>query len=159
MSSATLNPTAPTSRTSPTGPCLCSAIKGYFSFEDGSDFYSRSSRYALVNGFYNSLRVFDAHGLLWRVDRIDTEQRLTWLTKVLARTVYNPCIQTTVVWAEPVKYGIDELKAAYTRAVELDDDSLTQFVDGQELRNRIAACSGFNEVVAVYEWAGTDHDE
>jgi hypothetical protein len=78
---------------------------------------------------------------------------------LLANTVYNPRITVTILWREPKAYELQELKRAYSRAVDEDDDVLTQFVDAEQLQKKIGAARSFEELIDVYKWMETDHGD
>jgi len=54
---------------------------------------------------------------------------------------------------------LEELKTVYTKAVEMDDDILTQFVEAEELTKRISEAQSFESLVEVYQWMSTDHSD
>jgi len=45
-----------------------------------------------------------------------------------------------VQWTETGRYRVDELRSIFIDAVDHDDDSLTQFVEAEELTRRLAGC-------------------
>ncbi len=49
------------------------------------------------------------------------------------------------------------LSPEFRDAVDKDDDILTQFVEANELKKRIAAAQSFDSLVEVYRWMQTDH--
>jgi hypothetical protein len=55
-------------------------------------------------------------------------------------------------------YDLEELVNAYVQAVNLDDDILTQFVDGEDIVRRLKKCKSFQDVVETWQWAGEDVD-
>jgi hypothetical protein len=142
----------------PTGPCFTVGPRGYFAFQE--DFSSRQtgSLLSVVNGFFEKSTVYDARGQRWQPTGIESPYRRAWWTVLLANTVYNPRSSVTVLWREPTAYGVDELKSAYSAAVEKDDDILTQFVSRAELQRKIAAAQSFAGLVDVYRWMQTDAD-
>jgi hypothetical protein len=104
-----------------------------------------------INGFFEKSIVYDANGRRWRSKGVEPSYRRTWWTILLANTVYNPRITVTLLWREPEPYGLDELRRAYSKAVDNDDDILTQFVEAADLRDRISTAQSFDELVAVYQ--------
>ncbi len=70
---------------------------------------------------------------------------------MLVNTIYNPKINVTVLWGEPKTYVLEELKTAYIKAVEKDDDILTQFVEAKELKNKISDAQSFGELIEIYQ--------
>jgi len=111
------------------------------------------------SGFAEKLVVFDRDGKKWQARVVDLPFEKSWWRVLLAHTVYNPTIPITVRWHEPRSYTLDELKQAYIRAVDEDDDILTQFVEAEELKGKIAAANSFDSLADVYQWMRTDHGD
>lgn len=110
-----------------------------------------------MRGFFEKSVVYDAEGRKWQAKGIDSRYRRTWWTLLLANTVYNPRITVTLVWREPKTYALEELKLVYSKAVDKDDDILTQFVEARELKKKISEAESFVNLVEVYRWMETDH--
>ena len=144
----------------PSGPCFVSSRKGYFAFEGQIKSESFCKLLAYVNNFYESRTVYDAQGLKWRAIQAESHKfnRGFW-TKFLANTVYNPRITVSITWGEPKSYNFQELQDIYSKAVDKDDDILTQFVEANELKQRIASAKSFQELVEIYNWMKTDHTD
>ena len=118
----------------------------------------RASLLGVINGFFEKSTVYDSRGQRWQSKDVESPYRRSWWTILLANTVYNPWLSVTVLWRAPSAYELDELKAAYAKAVKQDDDILTQFVSRAELQRRIAAAQSFAALVEVYQWASTDSE-
>src|SRR5262249_39854882 len=110
-----------------------------------------------ISGFFEKSTVYDAQGRKWQGKGVESRYKRTWWTVLLSNTFYNPWIKVTVTWREPKPFSLDELKSAYSQAVDNDDDILTQFVDADELKRRISEARAFDELVQVYKWMETDH--
>ena len=74
----------------------------------------------------------------------------------LTQYVRMPKVVVPVRWIRCGQYHVDELRAAFLRAVEKDDDALTQFVERDDLVNRLKAATTFAEFVRVWEWLAMD---
>ena len=109
-----------------------------------------------MSEFFSKNTVYDSEGRKWQPSGIQSPYKPTWWRRLLANTFHNPFITVTVLWRESRSYELDELKLAYSKAVDKDDDSLTQFVEGQELKARISATRSFADLVEVYTWMGTE---
>lgn len=92
---------------------------------------------------------FDSSGVKWTVRSTSDRVRNTWLTRLLAETVYNPRIPVKVEWTAIGRYHIEELKAAIREQLEKDDDILTQFVDADTIKAGLNAAKSFQEVIAM----------
>jgi len=143
----------------PTGPCFLSGPKGYFSFEPSYSSQQTTTLLGAIGGFFDKSTVYDSQGHQWRAKGIESSYRRSWWTVLLANTVYNPRITVTVVWRVPKPYRLEDLKLIYSKAVDKDDDILTQFLEAEELQKRISEAQSFDELVAVYEWMKTDHTD
>jgi len=76
--------------------------------------------------------------------------------RLLAYTVYNPELDVRAQWHRIGDYKIEELRSVFLAAVEHDDDVLTQFVERDELIERLKAASTFQDLVKVWEWLSTE---
>jgi hypothetical protein len=108
------------------------------------------------SGFVEQCTVFDREGRKWQAKGVEAPFRKSWWRVLLAHTVYNPRISVRIVWSSPKAYQLDELKQAYLTAVNRDDDILTQFVEADELKRRIAGAQTFDALVEVYQWMQAD---
>ncbi len=141
----------------PEGPCFEVGPNGYFDF---SLQYSSTKMWTALgafSGFVEKSSVFDRDGRKWQTRAVKAPFEKSWWRVLLAHTVYNPRILVTVQWHAPRSYALDELKQAYLSAVDKDDDILTQFVEADELKKKIAAAQSFDSVIEVYRWMQTDH--
>lgn len=112
-----------------------------------------------INGFFTKTTIYDGEGQKWQAKGIDSIYKRNWWTILLANTVCNPVINVSVLWGEPKTYVFEELKRAYIKAVEKDDDILTQFVEANELKTRISSAQSFRELTEIYLWMQTDHSD
>jgi hypothetical protein len=141
----------------PEGPCFEVGPNGYFDF---SPQYSSTRMWTALgafSGFVEKSFVFDRDGRKWQARAAEAPFEKNWWRVLLAHTVYNPRISVTVHWQAPRSYALDELRQAYLSAVDKDDDILTQFVEADELKKKIAAAESFDSLAAVYRWMQTDH--
>ena len=111
------------------------------------------------NGSLTKRVAYDAEGNKWEAKGIESPYKRTWWMILLAKTVYSPIVDVTVIWRRPKPYALEELKSVYTNAVRRDDDILTQFVEGSDLMKRISEAESFEQLVRIYEWANTDHGD
>lgn len=109
-----------------------------------------------IGGSFVKSTVFDSAGQKWQPRGIQSRYKRSWWTVLLANTVYNPWTMVTVLWGEPKTYALEELKQAYLKAVDRDDDILTQFVEAAELKKRISDAQSFDQLVEVSKWMQTD---
>jgi hypothetical protein len=105
----------------------------------------RTRAYALVNGYWDRLTVYDSAGLAWSVSEVTPP--LSPLTKFLARTVYNPSMMVRITFQEPRPYQLHELKHQLTDLVNRDDDVLTQSIERDDLNALIRDASSFKHLL------------
>jgi len=139
----------------PTGPCFENSPDGSFSFNPGVSSSEIASTTAILGRFFEKRTLFDRDGNLWRVARVIAPFEKSWW-RVLVSQVYSPSVPVTLEWQPPSSYPFEELKHAYAKAVDLDDDILTQFVEADELKQKIAEAQNFDDLVAVYDWMQTE---
>ncbi len=112
-----------------------------------------------VGGFIDKSTVYDSQGHKWHAKGIESPYRRSWWTVLLANAIYNPRVTVSVVWREPKPYTLEDLKSVYSKAVDQDDDILTQFVEADELKKRISDAKSFDGLMAVYDWMNIDHTD
>jgi hypothetical protein len=62
---------------------------------------------------------------------------------------YNPLSAVEFHYDLDGVYELDEVKQKIPRYVQADDDILTQFMDGNEIANRLAKANNFDDVIAL----------
>jgi hypothetical protein len=123
----------------PTGQCFVSGPEGdFFYFDEDISSLHHTNLLNAFGRYAGKNRIYDAEGLKWKTDGY--ERPLEWPSWFLVpfKVLCSPWISVTYVWSEPVEYSLEELKAVYINAVEMDDDILTQFVEADPLKKRIA---------------------
>ena len=76
-------------------------------------------------------------------------------SSVLDRLIQHfraPNMIVPVRWQECGSYPIEELRAVFLKAVEHDDDVLTQFVEREELVQRLSNATEFEELLRIWNW-------
>ena len=137
--------------------CCSNPNTGYFDIVEQVETTVRATRLALLGAGDSHGVVYDSEGLVWNYRWERPKKRPGMWAEVIAQ-IYNPVLEVNVVWARIREYPFEELRKGYIDAVELDDDILTQFVDGEELMERIKQAVDFPALVEVWNWANSDHD-
>jgi len=75
--------------------------------------------------------------------------------RLLASTLYNPRVKVRYEYSA-TNYSLDDLKRALTKAIDRDDDILTQFREADDLKSRVAKASSFDDVIAVLQYAASE---
>jgi hypothetical protein len=96
---------------------------------------------------------YAADGIKWTM-RYESPEFSIWSR--LSQFMSSNRVVVPVRWERREAYNIDELRAAFLKAVEHDDDVLTQFVERNDLVARLSAASTFKDFVVVWEWLGMD---
>jgi len=122
------------------------------------DTFKMTTRLAVFHEFYKDVKFYDSEGYCWSVESVESDMKATFFNKLLAHTFYNPSVSFIPHWRKEGKYKLDELKSLYVNAVQQDDDILTQFVDGEQLIQRVNAVKSIKDLIAVAEWMQTDWD-
>ena len=134
---------------SPSGEVLVVADDGYVDLWPAIPEQLTVTAYALVRRGYERWRIYGADGQVRSIQALTPARPFGTVRKLLAYTVYNPRLETTVTYGQPREYALEELKEALRRAVEQDDDILTQFCESDELRQQISAARTHTELLSV----------
>lgn len=105
---------------SPQGPCFEVGPKGYFSFHPQFASTRVGTTLGAFSGFVEKSVVFDRDGRKWQAKGAEAPIKKSWWRVVLANTVYNPRVSVTILWREPKPFDLEELKQAYSKAVDND---------------------------------------
>ena len=122
----------------PCGTCFVSGPKHYFDLEEPLHSFKRHMLENLYNSAYDHFIIYDAKSLTWKLDCM--KPPFQWRLRLLLRfkMLFTPWVPVTYVWGVRArKYSLDDLKAVYIKAVDMDDDILTQFVGADPLKKRI----------------------
>ena len=76
--------------------------------------------------------------------------------KLLALTIYNPSMIVQYDYRSVGPYDVDDLKETLARAIDNDDDILTQFHDADELKELLANAKTFDGVLKVLRFAARE---
>ncbi len=144
------------SEAGPAGPCFIIGARGYLEFDE----HYRSIQNARLRcalgigrGIYS---VFDSNGFRWDLKYVESAYQRRWWLVLLASTVFDPVITVTFQWHEPTGYSLEELQKAFSKAVDEDDDILTQFAEAREINQRVSAAQSFAELADVFRWMQTE---
>jgi len=111
----------------------------------------------LVKEYDSHCTIYDSEGVAWGFHFVGRKEKYTLFDRLLAE-VYNPCREFPVSYSQRGRYDFAELQGAYLDAVAHDDDILTQFVEADELTERIKQCSNFKQLLETWQWMETDKD-
>jgi|GEM_PF-6539080 len=106
------------------------------------------SAFILFRGFYRQVRYFDENGIIWKTTKISSEYPNNIWTRFLAYTIYNPTIKVDVNWSKE-SYKLEALKNDIKFQIDKDDDILTQFAEGEIIKQAIDNCISFDEIIHI----------
>ena len=142
----------------PATPCFAYNSRKHFLYLwNQIEMDKRVSRLTLVTQWDRHCTVYDPSGAAWNFRFEHNGKGYSWLDRVLAE-IYNPAKEMPVVWSRIRSYETAELRSAYLEALAHDDDILTQFVEADELSDRIQRCQSFADLIATWQWMETDRD-
>ena len=104
---------------------------------------------AFHRGFWAALTLYHRSGTQYAVAEVVPDRPRGAFSHLLASSVYNPWIGVRLVYRAAGTYSLDDLRSALTRAIEIDDDVLTQFHEEEELLAMVSAASSFDDLVDV----------
>jgi hypothetical protein len=96
---------------------------------------------------------YDADLTLWRVG---WKSPAFSLFQRIANIGRRSRLDVPVAWTKVGTYSIVELRNNFLKAVAHDDDVLTQFVEPEELNQRLGECETFSQFVEVWQWLSHD---
>ena len=132
----------------PTYPIiLTDDTTGYLDLVDNGDSLNNSNALGLIKGVHKNFQAYDKDGLLWRIEKVDSNYRVNGLTKFLAYTVYNPKINVVLTWKRIGDYKLDVLKNDISKQTDRDDDIITQFEEGEVIKEKVKKCDSFDDIV------------
>ena len=131
----------------PAPPFVALGPRGEIYVCDSDEPLRHASLYGVVRGFFAGLQAFDREGMAWRVQEVEGPYRITFLTKLLARTLYNPRFSVHLRWREDGRYQLPQLQDAICHAVDQDDDVSTQFISAERLKKVVRLSRSFDELV------------
>ena len=112
-------------------------------------FSKASARNLLDTALSNEIELFDSEFNKWKYQLIAEHLKDNWLTRLLAKTVYNPSFDTKIVWSFAGAYQTNELKEKIKECVDKDDDIITQFEEGAIIKTAIDKATGFDGILIV----------
>jgi hypothetical protein len=120
---------------------------GYLDLIEDNDYLINSNALGLIKQVQKNIQAYDKNGILWKVDKANSNYRINSLTRFLAYTVYNPKIKVIITWAKVGHYDLEDLKRCVNRQVDRDDDILTQFENGEIIKGKIENCESFDDII------------
>ncbi len=108
-------------------------------------YLTRSTVLGVLKGM-DGIVTYDAQGQKWKCEITSEKAKNTFATRLLANTFYNPEVAVRYKWEKIGQYQLSELRDSLNVCIDEDDDLLTQFVEGEYLKEAINNCSTFEDV-------------
>ncbi|MDG4715527.1 hypothetical protein [Winogradskyella marincola] len=109
-------------------------------------YFERTSAYGLIqNSSY--VEIYSSEMEILNLEQKTDKFKNTKWNRFLAKTVYNPSFDVTLLWKKIGTYKLTELKAKIKVCIEKDDDILTQFVEADFLMHKVEHSTDFTELV------------
>ena len=124
---------------------------GYLDLVENGDRLKNSNALGLIKGVHKNFQAYDKDGRLWKIDKVNSSFKVNGLSKFLAYTVYNPKVKVTIEWTKVTDYKLDDLKKDISKQVDRDDDILTQFEEGEIIKEQVEKCDSFDNIIKTLE--------
>jgi len=115
-----------------------------------------TSAYGFYKPWWKGVGFFHRDGSRYEVTSARPSKALPPFSRLLAATIYNPQLTVRYEYQSIGPYELADLKQALVRAIDKDDDILTQFHNAQDLKQRVTDARTFDDVVDVLVYAATD---
>ncbi len=114
--------------------------------EDTMKYFTRTNAYNLIQNESDS-ELYSKNMEVWNFSQKTDKFKNTKWNRFLAKTIYNPIYDVTLVWKKIGIYKLEELKTKIKICIDKDDDVFTQFVEADFFKNMIDNSSSFNELI------------
>jgi len=108
-------------------------------------YLTRSTVLGVLRGM-DGIVTYDAQGQKWKCELVSEKVKNTFVTRLLANTFYNPEVDVRYKWDKIGQYELPEVRSSLSVYIDEDDDLLTQFVEGEYLKEAINNCGTFEDV-------------
>ena len=102
----------------------------------------------ILKGNKNSVE-YDSDGKKWNLKLTSDKITDSFLTRLLAYTIYNPTVAVIPKWKLISEFELNEIKLELIKCVDDDDDILTQFIDSDQIKNHINTAESFEIIYNI----------
>jgi hypothetical protein len=136
--------------TNPGFPLICiSKDNSMFIIQDEKSL-SKVSTSALVDKtFFKDNYSYDSNGIKWTYELVSDKFKDNFMTRLLAKTFYNPLLDARIIWTQINSYELQELKNKLKLCLDKDDDILTQFETSDIINLAISKANTYDKIMAV----------
>jgi len=132
----------------PTFPLISIYNEEVLELMQSEEGYSNATAFGLIKQKDNNV-AFDNKGVKWNYLYKAAKFKNDFITRLLTNTIYNPKLKVTLEWRKIGNYNIAELKEAINRCVDKDDDIVTQFAEGETIKEAVNSSDSFIEITKV----------
>ena len=115
----------------------------------------RTSAYAYHKPWWRGGRFYHRDGTVFEVSSAVPLRPLGPFSSFLANTVYNPRIVVRYEYRTIGSYDMSTLREAIGKALDTDDDLLTQFDDAATQKGRLAQAETFDAIAKILRLTAT----
>ena len=138
--------------TQPLFPLICITKSNGIDLVPAESHFSKVAASALFNTsiFHNTL-LFDKNYTIWKYQQVSDKFKNNLLTKLLAKTFYNPLLEAKIIWTNAGSFKLKDLQEKLKFCVDEDDDIITQFEEAEIIKASIDQATNFDEIIKVLE--------
>lgn len=148
--------------TQPTFPLIAISKDGSLNLVPEEGYFSKVATSALIDStVFQDTILFDRDYRKWTYKQTSEKFKNTLLTRILAKTFYNPLLDAKIIWTNADTYQIGELKEKLKTCIDKDDDIITQFVEALVIKSAIDSAETFIDVLQIlnkYIFAVNEHE-
>ncbi|OGX89223.1 hypothetical protein BEN47_07405 [Hymenobacter lapidarius] len=133
----------------PQFPLIAIGNNGVPNIIQSASVLSKASVRELTTAYFDTVDLFDNTSVKWKFRQVSANLKISWWTKSLANTIYNPTLDVDIVWTFNGAYHLSELKKKLTNCVDKDDDIITQFEEADVIKAAIGNAMQFDDILIV----------
>lgn len=114
------------------------------------NYFAKVATSALLDKtLFQQTHLFDKSGNIWMYEQVCDKFKNNFLTRLLAKTFYNPLLDAKVIWTKSSTYQLKELQEKLKHCVDKDDDIITQYEESDVIKTAIDRSATFDDIVVV----------
>jgi len=134
----------------PSFPLICISKENFLDLIPEENFFSKVVTSALVDKeVFKDTILFDSNGWKWTYEQVSDKFTNNLIARLLAKTFYNPLVDAKVIWTNEGNYDIQQLKDRLNLCIDKDDDIITQFEDGDIIKEEITKAYNFPDILNI----------
>ena len=101
----------------------------------------------------SAMQFFDSESVIWKLSSIQPTQRVWFWQRMFGALQH---VDVLMEFERVGSYSVDDFRRAFRRAVDADDDILTQHEDINDICQKLEAVQSVPEVFRLYRWMRKD---